>query len=51
MIVAVTGEIPIVIGRRIAIVPTGPIPGRTPINVPRNTPTRQKKRFVRLKQT
>ena len=30
-----------VIGRRIATVPVGPMPGRTPTSVPRRTPTKQ----------
>jgi hypothetical protein len=35
---AETGGILNVLGRRIEIVATGPIPGRTPIRVPINTP-------------
>jgi hypothetical protein len=35
-----------VIGRRMAIVPTGPIPGSTPIRVPINTPIKQEERLV-----
>jgi len=42
----VTGEILKVIGRRMLIVPEGPIPGRTPIRVPINTPTKQYKRLI-----
>ena len=28
------------------MVPTGPIPGNTPISVPMNTPMKQKTRFI-----
>ena len=35
-----------VIGRSMAIVAVGPIPGRTPIRVPINTPAKQAKRLV-----
>src|SRR5690606_32545317 len=47
MISADTGS-PIwnVTGRSIAIVAVAPMPGRTPINVPSNTPIRQKPRFA-----
>ena len=38
---ALTGLIPNVIGKRRDMVPVGPIPGRTPIKVPMNTPTKQ----------
>jgi len=41
MIMAVVGERPKVKGRRMAIVPVGPIPGKTPIKVPTNTPIKQ----------
>jgi hypothetical protein len=40
-----TGFIPKVTGRRREMVATGPIPGRTPIRVPINTPKKQKKRL------
>jgi hypothetical protein len=40
MISAATGERVNVTGSSIAMVATGPMPGRTPISVPRNTPTR-----------
>jgi hypothetical protein len=35
-----------VIGRRMAIVPEGPSPGKTPVNVPRMTPIGQYKRLI-----
>jgi hypothetical protein len=35
------GLIPKVTGRSIEMVPTGPIPGRTPIRVPMKTPIKQ----------
>jgi hypothetical protein len=41
MIIANRGGALIVKGRRSDIVPTGPIPGRTPINVPIKTPAKQ----------
>jgi hypothetical protein len=41
-----TGEILKVTGSKILIVPEGPIPGRTPIKVPRKTPTKQYKRLM-----
>src|SRR5512137_1195947 len=34
-----------VIGRSMAMAPTGPMPGNTPTSVPRTEPTKQKKRF------
>jgi len=34
------------IGRRRAIAPAGPIPGRTPTSVPSKTPKKQKRRFI-----
>jgi hypothetical protein len=46
-----TGFIPKVTGRRREMVATGPIPGRTPIRVPINTPKKQKKRLWRLEAT
>jgi len=41
-----TGERPKVVGSNMAIAPVGPIPGRTPINVPINTPTKQYRKFT-----
>jgi hypothetical protein len=41
MIMAETVVIPIVMGMRIEIVATGPIPGNTPIKVPNETPMKQ----------
>jgi hypothetical protein len=38
---AAMGGILKVIGRRIEMVATGPIPGKTPINVPSRTPAKQ----------
>src|SRR5688500_8886582 len=46
MISDVTGSKPKVIGRSMAMVAVGPIPGSTPTAVPRATPRRQKSRFV-----
>jgi hypothetical protein len=40
-----------VAGKRMEMVATGPIPGRTPIRVPINTPKKQKRRFVGIKAT
>jgi hypothetical protein len=48
MISAVTGSNVKVIGSSIAIVAVGPIPGRTPTSVPRNTPTKHHRRFSGL---
>jgi hypothetical protein len=45
MIMAPVVEILKVTGRRIAIAPTGPIPGKTPTRVPNKEPKKQKKRF------
>jgi hypothetical protein len=45
MIMPEVGGIPKVTGKRMAIVPTGPIPGRTPINVPMKTPIKQNRRL------
>jgi hypothetical protein len=39
MMSAVTGGSPYVVGRSMAMVATGPMPGNTPISVPTNTPT------------
>jgi hypothetical protein len=39
--IEVTGDILNVNGSKIQIAPDGPIPGRTPIRVPRNTPAKQ----------
>jgi hypothetical protein len=33
-------------GSNMDMVPVGPIPGSTPINVPMRTPTKQKARFL-----
>jgi hypothetical protein len=46
MMMAETGERRKVKGRRIAIAPGAPIPGRTPINVPMSTPIKQYKKFT-----
>jgi len=43
MMMAEIGDIRKLTGKRIEIAPTGPIPGRTPINVPNKTPTKQKR--------
>src|SRR5262249_33770871 len=48
MISEVSGARPYVAGSSMAMVATGPIPGRTPISVPSRHPTRQKNRFCRL---
>lgn len=40
-----TGVILRLTGRRSAIAPASPIPGRTPTRVPRNTPKKHKRRF------
>lgn len=45
------GLIPKVRGIRIEMVPTGPIPGRTPIRVPINTPIKQYNKLVTVKAT
>jgi len=39
--IAEIGDIRKLTGKRIDIAPTGPIPGRTPINVPNKTPIKQ----------
>ena len=44
--IAVAGGSLKVTGRRRAIVAAGPIPGKTPINVPTKHPTRQSTRFI-----
>ena len=41
MIIAVVGDRPKVTGNSIAIVGIEPMPGKTPISVPRRTPIRQ----------
>jgi hypothetical protein len=41
MMMAEIGGILKVMGRRMEMVATGPIPGRTPIRVPRRTPRKQ----------
>ena len=43
--IAVVALIPKVTGIRMAIPVVGPIPGRTPISVPINTPMKQKRIF------
>jgi hypothetical protein len=45
MISAVTGSKLNVIGRSIAIVAVGPMPGSTPTSVPSSTPTKHHSRF------
>ena len=45
MMNAPVGFICVVTGRRRAIVSAGPMPGRTPIAVPRTEPTNAQKRF------
>ncbi len=40
-----------VMGSNRAIVPTGPIPGKTPTTVPRTVPTKAKKRFIQERET
>src|SRR5919112_2748794 len=49
MITDVTGSKPKVIGRSMAMAAVGPMPGSTPTEVPRATPSRQKSRFVGVK--
>jgi hypothetical protein len=44
--IADTGEIRKVNGKRIEMVPIGPIPGRTPIKVPTSTPKKQNNKLV-----
>jgi len=46
MMMAETGETLKVVGRSRAIAAAGPIPGRTPISVPKRTPIKQYKRFM-----
>src|SRR6516165_1422234 len=46
MISAPTGGSPNVIGSSMAIVATGPTPGKTPISVPTRAPMRQNSRFI-----
>jgi hypothetical protein len=46
MMIEETGDRPKVVGRRSAIAPVGPIPGRTPIKVPIKTPIKQYKKFA-----
>jgi hypothetical protein len=46
MIRAVTGSKVNVIGRSIAMVAVGPMPGRTPTSVPRKTPTKHQNTFA-----
>src|SRR5690606_26077492 len=49
MMSAATGSRPKVTGSSMAMVAVGPRPGRTPMAVPRNTPSRQYIRLVRVK--
>src|SRR5574339_77731 len=51
MISAATGGTLKVIGSSIAIVASGPMPGSTPISVPRNTPMKQNQRFCQVSAT
>src|SRR5687767_5246659 len=51
MISADTGGSAYVAGSSIAMVATGPMPGSTPISVPRMHPTRQYSRLVKVKAT
>src|SRR5262245_11363248 len=51
MISAATGGTLKVIGSSMAIVASGPMPGSTPIRVPRNTPMKQYHRFWRVRAT
>ncbi len=46
IIVAEIGDIRNVAGRRMDMAPTGPIPGRTPMRVPSNTPKKQNNRLA-----
>jgi hypothetical protein len=45
MISAVSGRSALVVDSRIAMAPTGPIPGSTPTNVPINPPMSAARRF------
>jgi hypothetical protein len=51
MIMAEAGLIPKVIGKSIAIAPAGPIPGRTPMSVPKRTPIKQYNKLARENAT
>src|SRR3989442_12427953 len=51
MMRAVAGESANVEGRRSAIAPTGPMPGRIPTIVPMITPMKQAKRFTGVRAT
>jgi hypothetical protein len=44
--IAWSGDRYSVVGKRIVRVPTGPIPGNTPMSVPSNAPMKQKKIFT-----
>jgi hypothetical protein len=46
MIIPETGGILNVVGSRRAIAAKGPMPGRTPTNVPNMVPMKQYKRFI-----
>jgi hypothetical protein len=48
---AFIGDVLNVIGKRSAIVPDEPIPGRTPINVPIKTPKKQRSKLFGSKIT
>src|SRR6185436_17913976 len=51
MISAATGGTLKVIGSSIAIVASGPMPGSTPISVPRKQPMKQNQRFCQVSAT
>src|SRR6185503_16083478 len=51
MISAEVGGTLKVIGSSMAIVASGPMPGSTPISVPRKQPTKQNQRFCRVSAT
>jgi hypothetical protein len=46
MMSAESGFSPKLIGNSMAMVATGPMPGRTPMRVPRSAPIKQKRRFA-----
>jgi len=48
---AAVGGIWKVAGKRMAIAPTGPIPGRTPMRVPNKAPKKQNMRFTGWRPT
>jgi len=49
--IAAVGDIWKVTGNRMAIAPTGPIPGRTPIRVPNKAPKKQDIRLMGCRAT